>query len=143
MTANATITYPAVTGTLSTLAGTETLTNKTITSGAIVTPVITLTANAATANGSAQAAAGALAVSAVNTATGDGTAGVVLPAAAAGKMVIVYNLHANLGLKVYPAVGDDINDGATDAAVTIEGKTMAIFVALDDTTWAAIYTANT
>jgi len=36
----------------------------------------------------------------------------------------------------------DINDGTGDAAVTIEGKTLAIFECVDGTTWAAIYTAN-
>jgi len=43
---------------------------------------------------------------------------------------------------VYPHSGGDINDGTGDAAVTIEGKTLAIFECVDGTTWAAIYTAN-
>lgn len=72
----------------------------------------------------------------------DGDKGVVLPTAAAGKVRLVYNTHASSGLKVYPAASDDINDGTTNAAVTIEGKTLAIFAALDATTWAAIFTSN-
>lgn len=55
----------------------------------------------------------------------------------------VYNTHAALGLLIYPASGDDINDGTADTAITIEGKTLAVFVGLDNATWGAIYTANT
>jgi hypothetical protein len=100
--------------------------------------------NAATlaAAGSAQGDAAAIVSQIAYVSGADGTVGVVLPTAAAGLIRIVYNLHASNGLKVYPASGDDINDGTTDAAITIEGKTMAIFVALDSATWAAIYTAN-
>ena len=58
-------------------------------------------------------------------------------------MRIVYNLVATNGLKVYPASGDDINDGTSDAAITIEGKTMAVFIAIDSTTWISMYTVNT
>lgn len=95
------------------------------------------------AAGSAQGDAAAL-VGRVNTVSAaDGTKGVILPAAVAGIQVDVYNEHATNGLKVYPASGDDINDGSSDAAVTIEGKTLARFVALDGTTWAAQYTVNT
>lgn len=72
----------------------------------------------------------------------DDAKGVVLPAASAGVERQVYNTHATSGLKVYPASGDDINDGSSNAAVTIEGKTLARFIALDNTTWAATYTAN-
>ena len=78
----------------------------------------------------------------ITTSTGDDTAGVVLPTAVAGDEYYVYNLAATAGLKVYPAANDDINDGTTNAAIVIEGKTFAHFIALDTTTWAAIYTAN-
>lgn len=73
----------------------------------------------------------------------DGSAGVRLPGATPGAEFHVYNTHATSGLKIYPASGDDINDGTQDAAITIEGKTVAFFVALDTTTWAARYTADT
>jgi hypothetical protein len=72
----------------------------------------------------------------------DGTKGVVLPAASAGRIRLVYNTHATNGLKVYPASGGDINDGSADAAVTIEGKSLALFFAVDSSTWASIFTAN-
>lgn len=73
----------------------------------------------------------------------DATKGVKLPTPTkAGIRVFVYNEHALNGLKIYPHTGGDINDGATDAAITTEGKTWAEFLALDTTTWAAVYTAN-
>lgn len=101
------------------------------------------TTDTVAAAGSAQGDATAL-TGRVNVVTGaDATKGVVLPAAQSGLRVDVYNSTAALGLKVYPASGDDINDGTSDAAVTIEGKTLATFVAVDSTTWAAQYTADT
>lgn len=95
------------------------------------------------AAGSAQGSAASLTGGVLNTVSGaDGTKGVVLPSAAAGSLVRVYNEHASNGLKIWPASGDDINDGTQDASITIEGKTLAIFEAIDATTWAAIFTAN-
>lgn len=91
--------------------------------------------------GSAQGDAAAL-TSGVNIVSGaDGAKGVIL--STSSTMTVVYNTHASNGLKVYPPTGGDINDGTQNAAVTIEGKTMAIFINLDGTTFAAIYTANT
>lgn len=99
---------------------------------------------AVAAAGSAQSDAASLTRGSLNYVSGaDGTKGVVLPENVPGARVEVYNLHASNGLKVYPASGGDINDGTQNAAVTIEGKTLAIFVAVDGTTWAAIFTANT
>jgi hypothetical protein len=112
------------------------LTNKTLGDGLKLGDIASITAA-----GSAQGDAAAL-TGVVNLATGDGTVGVVLPTAAAGLVVLVYNLHATAGLKVYPNTSDDINDGTVNVAVTIEGKTLAIFIAVDATTWAAIFTAN-
>jgi len=94
--------------------------------------------------GSTQSDAAALTAQ-VNIITGaDGTKGVVLPAAVAGMPPIyVYNSVATNGLKIYPASGDDINDGSADASIIIEGKTLAVLVATDASTWAAQYTVNT
>ena len=97
---------------------------------------------AVTAAGTVQGDAATLTRGALNYATGDGTVGVILPTGIAGARVEVYNLHATSGLKVYPHSGGDINDGTQNAAVTIEGKTLALFHCVDGTTWAAIYTAN-
>ena len=80
---------------------------------------------------------------AVSIVTGaDGTKGVILPVPKVGRQVSVYSATATNGLKVYPHSGGDINDGTSNAAITIEGKTRADFLAVDTTTWAAIYTAD-
>lgn len=94
------------------------------------------------AAGSAQGDAAALSEGYNTVSAADGTKGVVLPTAVLGKKVWVYNEHASNGLKVYPNTSDDINDGTVNVAVTIEGKTLASFVALDATTWASMFTAN-
>jgi hypothetical protein len=94
------------------------------------------------AAGSAQGDAAAVADFATSVSAADGTKGVVLPAAAAGKVYLVYNEHATSGLKVYPNTSDTINGGSANAAVTTEGKTLALFYALDATNWGAIFTAN-
>jgi hypothetical protein len=94
--------------------------------------------------GSTQANATLLTAGCLNVVSGaDGTKGVLLPPAVAGLVVRVYTSVATNGLKVWPASGDDINDGTGDASITIEGKTMAVFEAVDDTTWAAMFTVNT
>lgn len=85
---------------------------------------------------------GAIVATFTTVSAADGTKGVVLPAAVAGSEFYVYNEHATNGLKVFPASGDDINDGSADAAVTIEGKTLAHCRALDGSTWAVTFTAN-
>lgn len=72
----------------------------------------------------------------------DDTKGVVLPAAQIGKEIKVYNNQATNGLKVYPPVNSTINGGSANAAITIEGLTLAIFVGTSTTNWAAMFTAN-
>jgi hypothetical protein len=94
------------------------------------------------AAGSDQSGAAAV-VSRYTQVTGaDGSAGVRLPGVTPGAEYYVYNATANSGLKVYPASGDDINDGSADAAVTIEGKTLGIFIGLDTSTWGGVFTAD-
>lgn len=97
---------------------------------------------AVTSAGSAQGDAASLTAFALNYSTGDGTKGVILPTGVSGMRVDVYNLHATSGLKVYPHSGGDINDGTANASVSIEGKTLATFICVDGTTWAARYTAD-
>lgn len=70
-------------------------------------------------------------------------AGVVLPASTPGKVQYVYSSQATNGLLVYPPVNSSINGGSANAAVNIEGKTMAIFVCTNATNWCAQYTVNT
>lgn len=102
-----------------------------------------VTVGAATAAGSAQTDAGALAYPHNVVSAADGTKGVVLPAGATGKVVTVYNSVATNGLKVYPPTSGTINGGSANAAVTIEGKTLALFICDDGTNWSAMFTANT
>ena len=101
-----------------------------------------LLSEAVTPLGSTQGTAAAL-TAPLSVVTGaNGTLAVVLPAVVAGKVMMVYGATATNGLPIFPAVDDDINGGTTDAAVTIEGKTLAIFIGTSSSTWAAIYTAN-
>lgn len=94
--------------------------------------------------GSAQTDAAAITSSVAVVTGADGTKGVILPSPSTNiRQVLVYSATATNGLKVYPHSGGDINDGTQNAAITIEGKTAAYFVAVDGITWAAIFTANT
>lgn len=93
--------------------------------------------------GSSQGTAAAI-VHTVTSVTGaDGTVAVVMPTAVAGDFRLVYNAVATNGLPIYPASGAAFNGGSSDAAITIEGKTLALLVATSTTNWAAVYTANT
>lgn len=95
------------------------------------------------AAGSDLAGAGALTDPFTYVSGSDGSKGVRLPVPSqAGVVMIVYDSVATSGVKVYPHSGGTINGGSGDASITIEGKTMAIFVAQSTTNWAAMFTAN-
>jgi len=64
----------------------------------------------------------------------DGTKGVVLPAGAIGKRVVIKN-NANAVLKVYPASGGKINAIAQDGAISMAAYTAAEFLAQTATQW--------
>jgi hypothetical protein len=125
--------------------GTATLQTLTVT-GALtassgVTGNATLPVAAVAAAGSDNTNAAAIANYGVVHATGaDGTKGVKLPAAAAGKVVIVKNSDAaNAILKVYPGASDKINSGtATTGSLSMAAKTAAMFVAIDDVDWFSV-----
>lgn len=122
-------------------AATQTLTNKTIDGGSF-TNSMTIEVVAAVAAGNAQGNATALTGGIQYDVTeADGTKGVILPTAVAGKEIKVYNNSAS-ALKVYPNTSDDINDGTVNAAVTVAANTWGIFVAVDATTWSANYAAS-
>jgi hypothetical protein len=93
------------------------------------------------AAGNSQGTAGVIAKLVTYVSAADGTKGVVLPAASAGLVYEVYNVAAAV-LKLYPGSGDDINDGAGDAAVSMAAKTHARCIAVDAATWAVIFTAG-
>jgi hypothetical protein len=101
-------------------------------------PAVTLAAA-----GSVIANAGAISARLTVVTGADDTKGVVLPSTASpGDEYIIYQTAATAGLKVYPPVNGDINDGSANAAVVMEGKSVGRFVNLDGTTWAAAFTAN-
>lgn len=66
--------------------------------------------------------------------TGATNAGVLLPAAVAGLVVIIKNNVAG-NMKVWPATGDGINAVAVNSAYTMATLTSAVFTAYDGTTW--------
>lgn len=69
----------------------------------------------------------------------DDAKGVKLPAAVAGRIVIVKNGVANKILKIYPATDDKINGGtATTGSYDIAGGTSTILVAYDAVDWYSI-----
>lgn len=102
------------------------------TSGRGLTPLYATSTVAAT--GTVQADAAVVSTGLVAVTAADATKGVKLPAAAAGKQVLVKNTAAAI-LKVWPATGDAINAGAANASYSMAASTAALFVAYDDTTW--------
>ncbi len=56
---------------------------------------------------------------------------------------IVWSSQATNGLKVYPPVNSTINGGSANAAIVIEGLSMALCVPTNATNIAVQYTANT
>lgn len=93
---------------------------------------------AVAAAGSGQSDGGALSAGLNVVSAADATKAVVLPAAAAGKIVMIYNLVGNKSLPVFPASGDKINGGTADASVTCAAGTPSLFVAKDATDWYSI-----
>lgn len=119
--------------TLQTLTVSGTLTASSGLTGNVTLPVATVAAA-----GSDNTDAGAITDYGVVHATGaNGTKGVILPTAAAGKVVIIKNADAaNNILKVYPGASDKINSGtATTGALSMAAKTAAMFVAISDVDW--------
>jgi hypothetical protein len=122
-----------------TISSTDTLTNKTLTSPTITGALQTLAVEAVAAAGTNQGNAGAITSTTgafVHVTAADATKGAVLPAAAAGRWLIVKNSDAaNAVLKLYPASGDAINALSANASLDMAAKTSAVLVALDATTW--------
>lgn len=59
---------------------------------------------------------------------------ITLPSAAQGQRIYVVNKSAN-ALQVFPASGDDIDGGSTDASVTVSANTGTRYIAEDGTSW--------
>ena len=89
------------------------------------------------ATGSTQANAAAVSDGFTLVTAADATKGVVLPAAVAGRTVILKN-GANAVLKVWPAVGDGINAITVDSNYVLAAYTSSLLVAYDSTTWYSV-----
>ena len=73
----------------------------------------------------------------------DDAKGVILPATAApGDEFLIYSNAATAGLKVWPHVNGTINDGAANAAVVQEGKSLGRYINMDGTNWASSFVLN-
>jgi hypothetical protein len=124
-------------GTIATRAGSETLTNKTLTSPTINTPVVadgvTVGITASTTQTLAGGTALTTAVNVVATSANAGDA-VTLPALAVGQRVTVFNNGAN-PIKVFPSVGTvAIDGGSAGASVTLTNAKRAVFLKTSATT---------
>ena len=67
----------------------------------------------------------------------DGTKGVKLPVAVAGRTVILKNGAAAI-LKVWPASGDRINAITVDSNYVLAANTSSLLIAYDATTWYSV-----
>ena len=144
LTATATtgVTLPT-TGTLSTLAGAESLSNKTL-----VTPIISgfavhSSTNAITASATQTQAAGTALTTKINRVVTVVSANdaVTLPAATAGKEIVVINAHATNAIGVFPASGDKVNAIAIDAVYALAAVKTAFFFCAVAGQWNTILTA--
>jgi hypothetical protein len=89
------------------------------------------------AAGSTQANAAAVSDGFTLVSGADGTKGILLPAAVAGRTVILKN-NANAVLKVWPASGDAVNAIAADSNYVLAAYTSSLLVAYDSTTWYSV-----
>jgi hypothetical protein len=89
------------------------------------------------AAGSTQANAAAVSDGFTLVSGADGTKGILLPAAVAGRTVILKN-NANAVLKVWPASGDAVNATAADSNYVLAAYTSSLLVAYDSTTWYSV-----
>lgn len=115
----------------------QTLTNKTLTAPVINNAVSSALSGTLAAAGSIQGDAGAIVVTYVEVTAGDGTKGVILPAATAGKHVFLKNKAAAV-LKVYPATGEVINAIAANGSISMASLTSAVYFCAVAGTWNTI-----
>lgn len=139
--AGTTITGAAISGgTISsaTISG-GTLASPTITSGSVGVTSLNLDVAKPAAAGSTRADATALTASFSWVTAADATKGVVLPAPAAGRVVVIKNDDtANAILKVYAPGSAKINGVAGSTAFSMAAKTAGFFVAYDATDWFSV-----
>lgn len=85
--------------------------------------------------GTAQANANAVDVGFTQVTGADDTAAVVLPTAAAGKVVMIKNVVANKILKVFPAASDTINNASANAVYNQTNGAFRTYVAYNAVNW--------
>lgn len=124
------------------VAGT-TITGATISGGTVSASDITTTGGlylktaTVAATGSTQTDAASVSDGLTLVTAADGTKGIKLPAAIAGRTVILKNGAAAI-LKVWPASGDGINAIAVDSNYVLAANTSSLLVAYDATTWYSV-----
>jgi secreted PhoX family phosphatase len=124
------------------VAGT-TITGATISGGTVSATDITTTGGlyiksaTVAATGSTQSDAASVSDGFTLVSAADATKGVKLPAAVAGRTVILKN-NANAVLKVWPATGDGINAITVDSNYVLAAYTSSLLVAYDSTTWYSV-----
>ena len=124
------------------VAGT-TITGATISGGTVSATDITTTGGlyiktaTVAATGSTQSDAASISDGLTLVSAADATKGVKLPAAIAGRTVIIKN-GANAVLKVWPATGDGINAITVDSNYVLAANTSSLLIAYDATTWYSV-----
>jgi hypothetical protein len=126
----------AIDSTVATLTGTQTLTNKTLTTPVLNSAVVNNN-NAVSAAGSTQGTATALTVDYNVITTVAASTGVVLPTATAGRRIVIVNKGANT-LSIYPATGGAINALSANAAIQVAANGSIELMASSATQWYAI-----
>jgi hypothetical protein len=135
---NKTISNSTLTVTNATLT-TPTLTGATINTATINTPTMTIFTttyaatggNIATANAITLSYPGFILITAAN-----GTNGVQLPVAAAGKRYVLQNSPAaNAAVRVYPQVNSQINEAGSNTSLTIAANSTCELIAYNATHW--------
>ena len=117
----------------------STISGCTITGGTIDATGLSFPVETVAADGAAATTATPISIYGIVTVSGaDGTKGVKLPTAAAGRVVILKNLAAAV-LKVYPGTDDKINGGtATTGSLNMAASTSAVYAAYDGENWFSV-----
>lgn len=126
----------AIDSTVTTLTGTQTLTNKTLTTPALNGAVVNNN-NAVSAAGTTQGTATALTVDYNVVTTVAAGAGVVLPTATAGRRIVIVNKGANV-LTIYPATSAYIDALAVNAGIQVAANGSIELMASSTTQWYSI-----
>ena len=120
------------------------LTGGTLTGSLVIDGYLTLSSADISAAGTTQGTATALTktqsrITSITSITAASAEAVVLPAAATGMMIIVYNDDAADTLKIFPAAGATIDGNALNASIDLGIQSVLKFHAISSTVWLADY----